>query len=255
MQAYISFRTDDKGFVGRLRLSLNELLPELNVKQSNQFGSTESIESIIQKTDVLIIVIGKCWLHSNSRETNLLHAPGDHVRRELIAALKFPSIRIAPVLIEDVKMPSKMEMPQELISFTKINAATIKHNSFEKDVMRVVEMLKAPGDESAWLPSVAYGTIQIKSPSGGIVKRYLETEFSPVTVILDSEEVGTMRLINNTFELKVLPGKHKISLKPGDKTGSRCECPVLVKQGQITVLTAERNSFTGSLSLQSANKI
>ena len=246
MRLYISYRPDDKGFVGRMRLHLQELLPALEVKQSRPDANAETIDSIIRDMDIMLVVIGSNWLHLNIPSASL-NSPNDYVRHELIAALKFSHIRIAPLLVDDARMPGKQDLPSELTAFATRNAATIKHASFEKDLMAVAEMLRSPENESSWFPSVEYGTIQIHSKEGGFVKRYLETDYPPVTVMIDGEEVGTMQLINNTFEQKVTPGEHIVILKPADKTIRQCEYCVLVRQGQPSVCIAEVRIFIARL--------
>lgn len=253
MRLYISYRPDDKGFVGRMRLHLQELLPELEVKQSDPHRNIETIDSVIQDMDIVLVVIGASWLHSNEQKTIFLDSPDDYVRKELTAALKSAHIRIAPLLLDNARMPGKEDLPFELIAFARINATTIRHNSFESDLMAVIEMLRSPEEESSWSPSVEYGTIQIRVKEGGPIMRYLETEYPPVTIMIDGEDVGTIHLINKTFEQNVLPGEHVVALKPGAKTGTQCECRVLVRQGQTTALSAERNWFIGTLSLRPAN--
>jgi hypothetical protein len=250
MRLYISYRLDDKGFVGRMRLHLQELLPVLEVKQSDPRVNVETIDSIIKDIDVVLVVIGANWLRTNKQSARILNSPDDYVYCELSAALKYAHIRIAPLLIDGARMPGKQDLPFEVSAFATINAATIKHASFEKDLMEVVETLRSPGDESSWFPSVEYGTIQIRSKAGGFIKHYLETDYPPVTVIIDGEEVGTMQLINKTFQQNVMPGEHVVTLKPTDRTIRQCECRVFIRQGQTSVLYAERNPFWGTLSIK-----
>jgi hypothetical protein len=50
-----------------------------------------------------------------------------------------------------------------------------------------------------------------------------------------------------------MPGEHVVTLITGDKPVRQCECRVLVRQGQTSVLYAERNWFIGTISLMPAN--
>ncbi|MBX7109010.1 MAG: toll/interleukin-1 receptor domain-containing protein [Chitinophagales bacterium] len=253
MRLYISYHPDDKGFVGRLRLYIQEHLPALEVKQSNPQTTAATIDSIIRDMDVVLVVIGKNWLRTVKQSATILNAPGDYVNRELTAALKNTHIRIAPLLIDEARMPGKQDIPPSLTAFATIHAATIRNTSFEKDVMQVVEMLRSPGDESAWLPSVEYGTIQIRTKKGGFISHYLETEYPPAIILIDNETVGTLQLINKTFEHKVIPGEHIVAIKPGNKVGKQCECRIKVRSQQVSVLYADRNAHWGTLSLRSEN--
>jgi hypothetical protein len=254
MRCYISYRPEDKGFVARMRFGLQKLLPELEVRQSNPQGNNESIASIIENVDAVLVVIGAGWLRSAGASNTFLASPDDYVRHELTAALNNPHIRIAPLLLDDARMPGKDVFPTELRAFATVAAATIKGDSFEADLQRAIEMLRTPDDESSWFPTVEYGTVQIRCNQGGLVKRYLETEHTPVTIMIDGEDVGAMHLINKTFEQKLTPGEHVVALRSGDIPVRRCECRVFVRQGQTSVLRAERNWFVGTLSLRSDNK-
>jgi hypothetical protein len=250
---YISHRPDDKGFVGRMRVHLQELVPGLEVKQSDPRVNSSTIGSIIEEMDTVLVVIGPNWLRQVKQALPFLDSPGDHVRHELTAALQYSHILIAPLLLDGVKMPGKAALPPGLSAFSKINATTIRHTAFESDLLTVVEMLRTPGEESSWAPTVEYGTIQISGKQGGFILRYLETEYAPVTIMIDGEEVGAMHLLNKTFEQKVKPGEHLVTLRSEDKPVKRCECRVLVRQGQTSLLYAERNWFIGTMSLTPVN--
>ena len=250
MRWYISYRPEDKGFVSRMRFQLLDLLPGLEVQQSDPHRNVQSINSIIEKSDILLVVIGAGWNRNDPQAHNHPDAEGDHIRQELTAAFHFSHIKIAPLLIEDTRMPGKADLPPALSRFAKINASSIRDATFEQDIKKVVDMLRSPDDGSSWSPSVEYGTIQINVNKGNLVKRYLETDYPPVTVIIDGEDVGTMRLLNKGFEHKVLPGEHVVAIRTGDKPVRQCETRVAVRQGKISVLQAERNLFWGSISLR-----
>jgi hypothetical protein len=253
MRLYISYRFPDKGFVGRLRLHLPDLLPEADVKQSNPVGNIAAIDALIKATDVLMVVIGPNWLGYSRASASLLQSPDDRVRCELTAALKYPHVRIAPLLLEDAQMPAKEDLPAALASFAKINATIIRHTSFDADVTAAIEMLQSSNEESSWSPSIAYGTIRVLSKKQGLVNRYFETDYPPVTIMIDGEAVGTMRLFNRSFEQNVTPGEHVVTIKSADRTISPRECRISVRPGQTTVLNAERNWFLGTISLQPVN--
>ena len=83
--------------------------------------------------------------------------------------------------------------------------------------------------------------------------RYVETDYPPVTIVIDGEDVRAMHLINKTFDQNVMPGEHVVALRTGNKPVRQCECRVFVSQGQTSVLYAERNWFIGTISLRVAN--
>ncbi|HID83133.1 MAG TPA: toll/interleukin-1 receptor domain-containing protein [Chromatiales bacterium] len=101
----------------------------------------EKIEAALVETDICLVLIGNDWCGVRA-DGNAARIFDDHdfVRLEVSAALN-SSTRVLPVLANHAAMPAQAELPSELIELPKINAATIEHNSFERDVDNIVDVI------------------------------------------------------------------------------------------------------------------
>jgi hypothetical protein len=82
------------------------------------------IQEILQRTDVLIAVVGANWLGLNSAGGTRMHDKADPVRVEIETALQRQT-RIIPVLVDGAKMPESAELPPEFGNFAYLNAADV----------------------------------------------------------------------------------------------------------------------------------
>jgi TIR domain len=82
------------------------------------------IHQILQRTDVLIAVIGANWLGLNSGGGARMHEHADPVRVEIETALQRQT-RIIPVLVDGAKMPESAALPPEFGNFAYLNAADV----------------------------------------------------------------------------------------------------------------------------------
>jgi hypothetical protein len=82
------------------------------------------IQDTLQRTDVLIAVIGTQWLGMNADGTSRMQQKTDPVRVEIETAVgrKTP---IVPVLVDGAKMPDSSELPPEFGDFAFLNAAEV----------------------------------------------------------------------------------------------------------------------------------
>jgi energy-coupling factor transporter ATP-binding protein EcfA2 len=123
---FISYRrADSRAFVGRIfdRLSVRYGIESIfldvdHISPGLDYRNT--IDDTLQRSDVLLVVIGPRWLEVNER----IHRPDDFLRLEVEAALQ-RDIPIIPVLVDEGRMPSPNELPETLRTFTRLNAATI----------------------------------------------------------------------------------------------------------------------------------
>ncbi len=102
----------------------------------------KKLERNLYEADVLLAVIGPDWL--DVRDENgqkKLFDKNDFVLRELSAALE-RGIKIIPVLVNDTKMPSMNDLPEQLQSLVNYNAIELKKNSFHLDLDRLIESLR-----------------------------------------------------------------------------------------------------------------
>jgi hypothetical protein len=93
-----------------------------NIPFGTDFRS--QIRETLQRTDVLIAVIGPKWLGANADGTSRMQQKADPVRVEIETALE-RKIPILPVLVDGAKMPESTELPTEFGSFAYLNAAEV----------------------------------------------------------------------------------------------------------------------------------
>jgi TIR domain len=84
----------------------------------------EHIHETLQRTDVVLAVIGPNWLGNSADSVARMQDKSDPVRVEIETALarKTP---IIPVLVDGAKMPPSTELPPEFGNFAFLNAAEV----------------------------------------------------------------------------------------------------------------------------------
>src|SRR5271170_5759592 len=83
------------------------------------------IEERVGECDYLVAVIGRSWLTVCDEDgQRRLHNPDDWVRLEIQAALN-RKIPVIPLLLHDVRMPKRDELPNELREFAYRQAHSI----------------------------------------------------------------------------------------------------------------------------------
>jgi hypothetical protein len=120
-------RSDTSALAGRIfdRLSAHygehEVFMDIdNIPFGVDFRS--HIRETLQRTDVLIALIGADWLGRDAAGTARIRQEKDLVRVEIETALE-RKIRIIPVLIDGAKMPDDSELPATFGNFAFLNAA------------------------------------------------------------------------------------------------------------------------------------
>ncbi len=100
------------------------------------------LEESVQSCDVLVALIGKQWLIAKDTDGGRrLDNSKDFVRIEIVAALN-RNIRVIPVLVNGVKMPSSTELPENLKILSRRNAVQVKHDTFNSDARRLISALE-----------------------------------------------------------------------------------------------------------------
>jgi tetratricopeptide (TPR) repeat protein len=120
----------------------------------------KEIQKKVSECDVLIAVIGERWLTSeDGRGGWRLDNPDDFVRMEISTALK-RDIRVIPVLVDGVVMPSSTDLPDDLKPLARRNALLVSDTGFDDDCGRLVAAIKQAQAEG---PKKASGRIQAKT--------------------------------------------------------------------------------------------
>ncbi len=145
---FISYRREDSaGYAGRLYdiVSAHFGEGEVFIDVDEIPAGADFVKTIEQTEDgcsVLLVVIGKAWLLSDS-QTGLprLFDPHDFVRLEIAAGMR-RNIRLIPLLVGGAAMPRAQQLPEELSPLTRIEALTLEDTRFHRDVDQLIELLE-----------------------------------------------------------------------------------------------------------------
>jgi hypothetical protein len=141
---FISYRRDDTaGHAGRLFDSLVRRFGEpsvfmdlTDIDPGSDF--VETLERAVGSCDVLLVLIGRNWLHADSQGRSRLEDPQDLLRREVATALT-RNIPVLPVLVQGAQMPTADELPQELKALARRQAIELSESRWETDVAHLEE--------------------------------------------------------------------------------------------------------------------
>jgi TIR domain len=101
----------------------------------------EAIAAAVGSCQVLLALIGDRWLDSTDRKgRRKLDDANDLVRLEIQAALE-RNIRVIPVLVDGVAMPTAEELPASLAGLARRHAFELSYSRFRDDARRLVGLL------------------------------------------------------------------------------------------------------------------
>ncbi len=148
-QIFISYRRDDAAYVtghinDRLRKEFGDesIFTDVdNIALGVDFRTT--LDQMVSQCQILLAVIGADWLTARNQEGQLrLQDPADFVRIEIESALK-RNIPVIPLLVADIKMPSKDDLPDSLQDLAFRHATQIRPApDFHNDLDRLINSLK-----------------------------------------------------------------------------------------------------------------
>lgn len=146
---FISYRrADSQGFTGRIYDRLAAKFGGRNVfmdVEAIEYGENfvHAIDEAVGNCDVLIAVIGREWLNlKNTGGLRRLDDPEDYVRLEIVTALK-KGVRVIPALVDNAEMPMQNDLPNELRELSLLNAISLRNDSFDYDIQRLIDALTA----------------------------------------------------------------------------------------------------------------
>ncbi len=82
------------------------------------------IAHTLEKTDVLLVVVGPKWRGTRGKELPRIHDADDPVRLEIETAAA-AGTSILPVLVHNARMPAETDLPKSLEWFAALNAARV----------------------------------------------------------------------------------------------------------------------------------
>ena len=146
-QIFLCYRRNDtQHAAGRLASDLRNRFGRTNIfidvesigtGQNYRIGVGEAI----QKSAVVLVLIGKGWAAERDEHGLRLDDPNDNVRQEVEFALQLG--RALPVLIDGAPMPNAKRLPPSLAPLTELNAAPLRHDTWEIDTGRLVKAIES----------------------------------------------------------------------------------------------------------------
>lgn len=148
---FINYRRDDAPASARL---IHERLTKW-FGDGNTFMDVEHIElgdnwkevlsQRVARCDAMLAVMGPRWLTiANSEGRRRLDDPEDFVRWEIREAFRRGK-RVIPVLVDGAPLPGARELPPDLAPLAGLQAHTVTHARFEKDVETLIEKVGRAG--------------------------------------------------------------------------------------------------------------
>jgi len=144
-------RSDASGYAGRLHDRLasrcgpsHVFIDVDNIEPGEDFA--RAIDSIIDKADVVLVLIGKGWLQAaDANGRPRLHTNNDYVRIEIATALRRAKV-VIPLLVGGAAMPGEHELPAELRPLATRHAYTCSDGRFHADVDTLIDKIdRKPG--------------------------------------------------------------------------------------------------------------
>jgi hypothetical protein len=221
---FICYRHDDTaGFVGRLYDRLND-----RFGQGRVFRDIDTLEpgadfvdqigDAIRGCDVLLAVIGPNWLTATKENgQRRIDDPKDFVRTEIAAALD-GNIRVIPILLDRVEMPSAELLPAELSALARRNAYPLSDTRWDYDVGRLVTYLEkipslrtasaatsrpAQGDDSE-APTASAGRGRITGALHGLAVAAPLVAFLVLLSFITTDTLGRIVLRISFFSIPVI---------------------------------------------------
>jgi hypothetical protein len=145
---FINYRREDtSGYAGRIFDSLAQEFEESNIfidvtKINTGTDFTKAITQSLDLSSYFLILVGDTWLNcKDSLGKRRLDNPDDFVRKEISLAIQ-RKIIIIPVLVEDAKMPSATDLPEDIKEMCKWQAIEITDSRWKYDIDKLINAIK-----------------------------------------------------------------------------------------------------------------
>src|SRR5262249_7084687 len=146
-KVFVSYRREDTMAItgrlcDRLRAAFgrdNVFLDIDNIPYGADF--VEHIELTLKQCDIVLVMIGPNWRGEMKGECRI-DEENDFVRNELRTALS-RSMEILPILVAGARMPSSEEMPENIRSLARRNAAPLDiGRHFDRDAEKILFVMR-----------------------------------------------------------------------------------------------------------------
>jgi ankyrin repeat protein len=153
---FISYRREDSiGHAGRLfdrlaeRFGRDRVYRDIDAIEAGE-DFVAAIRQQVDKSDVLLALIGPRWLTAKDAEgRSRLADENDLVRLEIATALN-RNIRVVPVLLQGATMPGSRDLPTELARLAQRNAVEIRDTHFDQDLAQLLDTLAPRWRHTVW---------------------------------------------------------------------------------------------------------
>ena len=147
MKVFVSYRRDDtQDFAGRLvdrlRAALGIAAVFLDVEGIMPGENFETkLKAALGGCDLCLVLVGREWRGARpDRPVARIEEPGDFVRLEVREALASPA-KVIPVLANGAVMPDPRDLPEDLRGLASLNALSIRHSDFNRDVDHLLDVI------------------------------------------------------------------------------------------------------------------
>ena len=159
------------------------------------------IQQTLQRTDVVLAIIGANWLGVSPDGGTRMRQPTDPVRIEIETAIA-RRMPIIPVLVDGAKMPDSTDLPAEFGNFAYLNAAEVATGrEFRNQMDRLIAAIEraVTGDAGSTLPrSRTAAAGRESSPPRIWLRNVLSYLSTPLVLILVAHHI-----IINAFDMNV----------------------------------------------------
>jgi hypothetical protein len=170
-RVFISYRRDDcqpqaNGLNDglRQRLDSTEIFMDVDsIPPGTDFE--EYITNWIERSDIVLVLIGDNWLDTDHRGDRRLDDPNDFVRLEIRIALQ-QGKKVLPVCVEGAEMPRTADLPEDISRLARIQSIELSDQRWRDDVSRLAEAVRNVAEQKDLGPTAsAQGAAGLDVPS------------------------------------------------------------------------------------------
>lgn len=245
---YLCHRVDDDpGFVLHMASRLEALVPHVAVVRGPV--PVRGIAPAPPPDATVLLLVGQRWLAPTTDGLPYLAEPHDPLRAVLRAAESADAVVVPVVFRARPWSAICAALPGDVgPGLARLNAATIRHESFDADLILLLTDLQAPHD-GPWTETAVRTVVEVRAERGGALKWYANSD-KAIRVYIDGTEVGALGAWGKRTRQGVEPGPHTVQVRHGTRAKDGPSLGVDVEHGETVNLLCGRNIFTGRLSLE-----
>lgn len=244
---FISYRREDSQWPARtLRDALaryvanpdTDIFMDIdNIPLGVNFAS--HIDQQVAKCDLVLALIGPKWSGATDAQgKRRLDDPSDFVRLEIAHALK-RGIPVVPILLDDARMPTPAELPEDLRDLAMRNATQVRHATFNADAQRLISGLNLTASPAPKTTAPKPRQSQKQSGAGGMIA-------AVVVVLLIGGGIGGYFAMGDPLHLlNKAPATAGLSAEPAASTLPTAPAPNVAQIGPPPASPMQSNPAAG----------